>query len=75
VGTGAALALVVQNLLAARLGLPVQRLLPLSLIACLLGVLGAKCYYLATHRSERLRHVADAHDRRLPFAARAIPPI
>ena len=51
VGTGTALALVIQSLLAQRLGLPVQRLLPLSLVTCLLGLLGAKVYYLATHPS------------------------
>ena len=53
VGTGTVLALVVQSLLAARLGLPLQRLLPLSLVACILGLLGAKTYYLATHPGER----------------------
>jgi len=53
VGTGAALALVLQSLLGHRLGLPVQRLLPLSLVTCLLGLLGAKGYFLATHPKER----------------------
>lgn len=53
VGTGAALALVIQSLLAQRLGLPIQRLLPLTLVTCLLGLLGAKVYYLATHPKER----------------------
>ena len=53
VGTGTVLALVVQSLLGQRLGLPLQRLLPLSLMACLLGLLGAKTYYLATHPEER----------------------
>ncbi|MHB8273201.1 MAG: prolipoprotein diacylglyceryl transferase family protein [Dermatophilaceae bacterium] len=53
VGTGTALALVIQSLLAQRLGLAVQRLLPLSLVTCLLGLLGAKVYFLATHPRER----------------------
>ena len=53
VATGTVLALVVQSLLAQRLGLPVKRLLPLSAVACLLGLLGAKTYYLATHPAER----------------------
>jgi phosphatidylglycerol:prolipoprotein diacylglycerol transferase len=35
-----------------RLGLPLQRLLVLSILACVLGVVGGKVYYLATHRSE-----------------------
>jgi len=52
VGTGTVLALVIQALLAARIELPVQRLLPLSLVACVLGLLGAKAYYVATHRRE-----------------------
>ncbi|MBA2560197.1 MAG: prolipoprotein diacylglyceryl transferase [Propionibacteriales bacterium] len=52
VTTGAILALFVQTVLAARLGVSVSRLLPLSVLACLLGVVGAKTYYLATHRSE-----------------------
>lgn len=53
VGTGTALALVIQSLLASRLGLPIPRLLALSLVTCLLGLLGAKTYYLATHPRER----------------------
>lgn len=52
VATGAALALLAQSLLAVRLGLPLRQLLPLSAMACLLGLVGAKAYYLATHRSE-----------------------
>lgn len=53
VGAGTVLGLVVQTLLADRLGLPVQRLLPLSLVTCVLGLLGAKAYFLATHSQER----------------------
>jgi phosphatidylglycerol:prolipoprotein diacylglycerol transferase len=52
VAAGGIFALLVQSLLAARLGLPTSRLLPLSVLACVLGVVGAKTYYLATHRSE-----------------------
>jgi len=53
VGAGTVLALVVQSLLAQHLELPLQRLIPLSLVTCLLGLLGAKTYYLATHPQER----------------------
>lgn len=49
VGMGTVLALVVQSLLAPRLGLPVQSLLALSLVACVLGLLGAKAYFLLNH--------------------------
>lgn len=52
VGTGAVLAIAVQSLLAARLGLPVPRLLLLTVAASLLGLLGAKAYYLVTHPRE-----------------------
>jgi phosphatidylglycerol:prolipoprotein diacylglycerol transferase len=51
VTAGAGLALLVQSVLAARLGLPLQQVLSLSLVACLLGLIGAKGYYLASHRS------------------------
>lgn len=53
VGTGAVLALALQSLLASGLGLPVRSLLPLSLVACVLGLLGAKGYYLASHPRAR----------------------
>jgi phosphatidylglycerol:prolipoprotein diacylglycerol transferase len=53
VGAGTALALSVQALLAAHTHLPMLRVLALSLIACLLGLAGAKAYYLASHRAER----------------------
>lgn len=52
VATGAGLALLVQSVLAAQLGLPRQQLLLVSGLACLLGLVGAKVYYVATHRSE-----------------------
>ena len=53
VGAGTVLALFIQSLHAQHLGLPVQRLIPLSLVTCFLGLLGAKTYYLATHPQER----------------------
>lgn len=53
VATGTVLALSVQALLAAHLQLPALRLLTVSLIACLVGVAGAKAYYLASHRAAR----------------------
>ncbi len=52
VATGAVLALLIQTLLDTRVGLPVSQLLPLSVLSCLLGVGGAKAYFLLTHRSE-----------------------
>ncbi len=48
-GAGTAAALTVQALLAARLSLPVTSVLLLSLVACLVGLVGAKLYYLAQH--------------------------
>jgi phosphatidylglycerol:prolipoprotein diacylglycerol transferase len=53
VAFGALVGITVQSQVAAALGLPVMRLLILSLIACLIGVVGAKVYYLATHRTEK----------------------
>lgn len=47
---GAIVAVVVQGLLAARLGLPGRPILLVSALACVLGVLGAKVYYLVEHR-------------------------
>jgi phosphatidylglycerol:prolipoprotein diacylglycerol transferase len=49
VGLGAAVALTVQALLAARSQLPVTRVLLLSLVACAVGLVGAKLYYLTGH--------------------------
>ena len=46
---GAAVALLVQVALAGHRELPVGRLLAVSLLACLLGVIGAKAYYVLTH--------------------------
>lgn len=53
VGTGTVLALLTQSLLGERLGVDLGRLLPLSVAACLLGLLGAKAYFLLTHLSAR----------------------
>jgi phosphatidylglycerol:prolipoprotein diacylglycerol transferase len=55
VGAGTALALSVQALLSAHTQLPVLRVLAVSLIACLLGLVGAKLYYLALHRADGRR--------------------
>jgi len=46
VGLGAAVALTVQALLAAHAGLPVTRVLLVSLVASVVGLVGAKLYYL-----------------------------
>lgn len=50
VGSGAAVALVAQAVLAARAGLDVAAVLALSAFACLVGFLGGKLWYLAQHR-------------------------
>ena len=52
VAAGAVAALAIQAWLASTLQVPVGRLVPVSLLACLLGLLGAKAYYLVTHRAE-----------------------
>ncbi|GAA2565794.1 prolipoprotein diacylglyceryl transferase [Pseudonocardia hydrocarbonoxydans] len=49
VGTGAAAALVLQGLLVSRFGLPAGPVLALSLVACLLGLAGARLYYRLEH--------------------------
>lgn len=51
--TGFFAALVLQVLLAGQRQLPSGRLLLTSVVASLLGLAGAKVYYLLTHRSER----------------------
>jgi phosphatidylglycerol---prolipoprotein diacylglyceryl transferase len=48
-GLGAATALAVQALLAAHARLAVTRLLLVSLVACVIGLIGAKLYFLAGH--------------------------
>jgi phosphatidylglycerol:prolipoprotein diacylglycerol transferase len=53
VGIGWLVALVLQSILAAREGLPVGRVLIVSALASLIGLAGAKAYYLLTHRKER----------------------
>ncbi|MBN9098039.1 MULTISPECIES: prolipoprotein diacylglyceryl transferase family protein [unclassified Pseudonocardia] len=55
VATGAGVALLVQGLLAARLSLPVASIFLLSVVACLVGLVGAKVYYLLEHPEHRGR--------------------
>jgi phosphatidylglycerol:prolipoprotein diacylglycerol transferase len=50
VGLGALVALILQFVLADRAGLPASGVLGLSLLACLLGFLGGKLWYLRLHR-------------------------
>lgn len=57
VAVGVVLALVVQGVLASRSGLPELRVLLVSVVASLVGVLGAKVYYLALHRGKSRRWV------------------
>ncbi|GAA3164510.1 hypothetical protein GCM10010531_15990 [Blastococcus jejuensis] len=52
VGLGTVVALVLQALLASQRQVPVGRLLLVSLLACLTGLVGAKVYYVLTHRAE-----------------------
>lgn len=53
VGVGAASALVVQWLLIRRADLPAGRVLAMSVVASLVGLVGAKAYYIVEHRRER----------------------
>lgn len=53
VSLGTVVAVAVQALLAAREQLPVSSLLLISATACLLGLAGAKVYYLLTHRGQK----------------------
>lgn len=55
VSLGAVLGVGTQSVLAAQLGLPGWRVALLTVIACLLGLVGAKTYYLATHPHEKRR--------------------
>lgn len=55
VSLGAVLGVGLQSALAGRLGLPNGLVAALTVIACLLGVLGAKAYYLVTHPEEKRR--------------------
>jgi phosphatidylglycerol:prolipoprotein diacylglycerol transferase len=55
VSLGAVLGVGLQSAVASRLGLPTGRIAALTVIACLLGVLGAKTYYLLTHPEEKKR--------------------
>ena len=49
VGLGAIVGLIVQSLVAGRVGLPVPRVLIVSLVACVAGLGGAKLSYLTGH--------------------------
>ena len=53
VGAGFLVALLVQGLLGAQRGLPAGRLLLVSVLASAVGLIGAKAYYLLTHRAEQ----------------------
>ena len=53
VGLGFVAAMILQWALGVQRDLPVGRILLVSLIASLVGVVGAKTYYLATHRTEK----------------------
>lgn len=55
VSTGALVALILQWVLGSQRELPVGRLLVVSLIASLLGLVGAKIYYLSTHRETKVK--------------------
>lgn len=52
VGLGVVVALITQALLVSRVDLSIARVLFLSLGACLIGLVGAKAYYLVEHRRE-----------------------
>ena len=49
VAVGAVIALIAQMTLATRTGMPTSRVLLVSLVACLVGVAGAKLYYVVGH--------------------------
>ena len=49
VAVGTVIALIAQWLLASRTGLPASRVLLVALVACLVGVAGAKLYYVIGH--------------------------
>jgi phosphatidylglycerol:prolipoprotein diacylglycerol transferase len=53
VGVGAVVAMITQALLAGHHRLPTFTLLVISFVASLLGIVGAKAYYLAGHREEK----------------------
>lgn len=54
VSLGAAVGLTVQLMVANHQHILATRLLTISLVACLIGLFGAKFYYVATHRSEKV---------------------
>ena len=53
VGVGVVCALIVQYLLGRHTGLPVLRVLGISVLSSVVGAVGAKVYYLVEHRRER----------------------
>lgn len=53
VGVGSVVALITEALLAGHHKLPTLTLLAISFVASLLGIVGAKLYYLAGHREEK----------------------
>lgn len=53
VGVGTLVALITQDLLAGHYRLPALPLLVISIVAALLGIIGAKLYYYAGHRDEK----------------------
>ena len=55
VGFGFVAALILQWVLGVQRGLPVGRILLVSLLAGLVGLAGAKVYYLQTHREEKTK--------------------
>ncbi|NMM33120.1 MAG: prolipoprotein diacylglyceryl transferase [Phycicoccus sp.] len=55
VGTGVLAALMMESVLAARRELPVSRVLLVALVACVMGLLGAKVYYRVMHLEEKGR--------------------
>lgn len=57
VGLGFVAAMILQWVLAGQRDLPAGRLLLVSVIGALIGIVGAKVYYLATHRGENTKAI------------------
>jgi phosphatidylglycerol:prolipoprotein diacylglycerol transferase len=58
VGAGVVAALILESVLAADRGLPVSRVLLIALLACVVGLVGAKAYYRVTHPQEKRRLIS-----------------